>query len=136
VLILVALPSLMLRLVASPSGIPSGSLQGMSLDNLLDGHLSMYELSSTRQTTFSERLAQRRKHSGGKHRRRQPCQWPQKVKKRDHQSSNNGCQSPKPILLVVLERGPQSDGIQMQGCSCRQGIPDQDPPRSVVSQAG
>jgi hypothetical protein len=37
---------------------------------------------------------------------------PQKVKERDHQSSNDGCQSPKPILLVVVGRGPQNNGIQ------------------------
>jgi hypothetical protein len=39
-----------------------------------------------------------------------------KVKESDDQSSNDCCQSPKPSVLVVLGRGPQGDGVEMQGC--------------------
>jgi hypothetical protein len=41
---------------------------------------------------------------------------PEKVKEGDHKSSNDGCQAPKPIVLVVLGRGSQGNGVQMQGC--------------------
>jgi hypothetical protein len=113
------------------------AVQGMSLENVSDGHFSMYEHTSAQQKLLPcnasprERTAMNVEGTTGevestRQEMKRACPVPpnnnaKARKKSKREIINHQMMAAKPIVLVVLGRGPQGNGVQMQGCDVVQG---------------